>query len=119
MTDSITILPVSLALVHLPRSRLDSLTQHVLRQIIRPNPTFLNITCNEIELSLFAEHHALRDFERIAKQDSRKLRAIEKAERSCKKSSRRSLKRSWEPVEVSAERWSVLQIDSHSDKLGT
>ncbi|CCM00678.1 uncharacterized protein FIBRA_02717 [Fibroporia radiculosa] len=128
MTDSVTIqlLPVSLALVHLPRSRLDSLTQHILRQILRPTPTFLNVTCNEIELSLFAEHHALEDFRHIARKDSRKLRLRRNTDDSAHphstepRASRRPKrsKANWEPVEVSSDRWSVLQIDSHSDEIG-
>ncbi|KAH9833754.1 uncharacterized protein C8Q71DRAFT_860029 [Rhodofomes roseus] len=122
MSDSVTIslLPVSLALVHVPRSRLDTLTQHILRQILRPNPSFLNVTCNEIELSLFAEGHALREVEKIARKDARKLRrrredqdAVQSGQRS---QSRRS-RPDWEPIEVSSDRWCVLQIDSHSDSL--
>ena len=123
MSDSVTIslLPVSLALVHVPRSRLDTLTQHVLRQLLRPNPGFLNVTCNEIELSLFAEGHALQEFEKIARKDARKLRRRRQAQNAGQSGQRaRSRRRTqdWEPIEVSSDRWSVLQIDSHSDSLG-
>lgn len=123
MSDSVTIslLPVSLALVHVPRSRLDTLTQHVLRQILRPNPGFLNVTCNEIELSLFAEGHALQEFEKIARKDTRKLRRRREAQNTGQPGQRTRSKRrrqDWEPIEVSSDRWSVLQIDSHSDSLG-
>ncbi|KZT70374.1 hypothetical protein DAEQUDRAFT_764810 [Daedalea quercina L-15889] len=122
MSDSVTIslLPVSLALVHVPRSRLDTLTQHVLRQILRPNPSFLNVTCNEIELSLFAEGHALREFQKIAHKDARKLRRM-RGTQSPSQPGRKTRsgwqRQDWEPIEVSSDRWSVLQIDSHSDSL--
>ncbi|KAH9948384.1 hypothetical protein B0H21DRAFT_242952 [Amylocystis lapponica] len=125
MTNSVTIslLPVTLSLVHLPRSRLDTLAQHVLRQILIPNPTFLNLTCNEIELSLFAECHALHDFRKIARRDARKLKTRRKGRRTESPrdeefiSRAKRLNQDWEPVEVSSDTWSVLQIDSHSDQL--
>ncbi|KZT06423.1 uncharacterized protein LAESUDRAFT_177259 [Laetiporus sulphureus 93-53] len=125
MAENVTIslLPVSLALVHLPRSRLESLTTHVLSQILLPNPTFLNITCNEIELSLFAEHHVLKDFEKIAKKDAHKLAKAmkestdEQSRAQVRRRRRKHVVEHWEPVEVSSDRWSVLQIDSHSDQL--
>ena len=123
-TDSVTIslLPVSLSLVHLPRSRLQDFTQHVLRQILTPNPTFLNVTCNEVEVSLFAEHDTLQDFHKAAKKDARRLRRRERDASLDAPSSPLNLRRmkgDWEPVEVTFERWKVLQIDSHSDTLGT
>ncbi|KAH7930671.1 hypothetical protein BV22DRAFT_1101630 [Leucogyrophana mollusca] len=113
MQVTISLLPVSLSLVHIPRSRLAQLSQPVLKQILLPNPTFLNITSNEIELSLFAEHHVLSDFEPIARRDRQRQRS-----RSGSGSSRkRTSDCAPEPVEVSCERWNVLQIDSHSDQL--
>ncbi|TBU33155.1 hypothetical protein BD309DRAFT_1022439 [Dichomitus squalens] len=123
-TDSVTIslLPVSLSLVHLPRSRLEHFTSHVLRQILQPNPTFLNVTCNEIEVSLFAEHDALQDFHTAARKDARTIRRRERdVLADSLQSSRRSrrVKEDWEPIEVTSERWKVLQIDSHSDRLDT
>ncbi|KAI0722785.1 hypothetical protein C8Q76DRAFT_614646 [Earliella scabrosa] len=123
-TDSVTIslLPVSLSLVHLPRSRLENFTPHVLRQILLPNPTFLNITCNEIEVSLFAEHDTLQEFHKAARKDARRVRQRERDSRlEAKESPRRQkrVKEDWEPVEVTSERWKVLQIDSHSDRLDT
>ncbi|KAI9056507.1 hypothetical protein FKP32DRAFT_1586057 [Trametes sanguinea] len=119
---TISLLPVSLSLVHLPRSRLEDFTQPILRQILQPNPVFLNVTCNEIEVSLFAEHDSLQDFHKVARKDARKLRRLER-EREAHEDSRRSPRRlrhvkpDWEPVEVTYERWKVLQIDSHSDTL--
>ncbi|PPQ77674.1 hypothetical protein CVT25_011109 [Psilocybe cyanescens] len=115
MQVTISLLPVSLSLVHIPRSRLDSLSHPVLRQLLHPNPAFLNITCNEIELSVFAEHHMLQDFDPIARKDRRRQRS-----RSGSGSSRKSAPQStslYEPVEISYEKWSVLQIDSHSDQM--
>ena len=114
MQVTISLLPVSLSLVHIPRSRLAHLSHPVLRQILQPNPTFLNITCNEIELSLFAEHHMLEDFDPIARRDRQRQRS-----RSGSGSSRKNVATNhWEPLEISCEKWSVLQIDSHSDQIG-
>ncbi|CAA7260072.1 unnamed protein product [Cyclocybe aegerita] len=116
MQVTITVLPVSLSLVHIPRSRLTNLSHPVLRQILHPSPAFLNITCNEIELSIFAEHHMLADFDPIARKDRQRQRS-----RSGSANSRKSVSRStsdYEPVEISYEKWSVFQIDSHSDQTG-
>ncbi|KAH9482540.1 hypothetical protein JR316_0004640 [Psilocybe cubensis] len=115
MQVTISLLPVSLSLVHIPRSRLDSLSHPVLRQLLHPNPAFLNITCNEIELSVFAEHHMLHDFDPIARKDRQRQRS-----RSGSNSSRKGAPQTtpaYEPVEISYEKWSVLQIDSHSDRM--
>ena len=114
MQVTISLLPPSLSLVHIPRSRLTQLSHPILRQILQPNPTFLNITCNEVELSLLAEETILEDFEPIARRDRYKQRS-----RAGSASSRRSSgENDLEPVEVSYEKWRVLQIDSHSDQLG-
>ncbi|KAJ8469213.1 hypothetical protein ONZ51_g9142 [Trametes cubensis] len=115
---TISLLPVSLSLVHLPRSRLEDFTQHVLRQILQPNPVFLNVTCNEIEVSLFAEHDTLQEFHKAARKDARRMRRQEI--RSDSRHSPRRTRRAnpdWEPVEVTSERWKVLQIDSHSESI--
>lgn len=116
MQVTITLLPVSLSLVHIPRSRLNSLFHPVLRQILQPNPAFLNITCNEIELSIFAEHHMLRDFEPISRRDRHRQRS-----RSGSGSSRKPPPDNpvCEHIEISYEKWNVLQIDSHNDQIGT
>ncbi|KAH9850765.1 hypothetical protein C2E23DRAFT_734336 [Lenzites betulinus] len=117
---TISLLPVSLSLVHLPRSRLESFSQHVIRQILQPNPVFLNVTCNEIEVSLFAEYDTVQEFHKAARKDARRLRQRERDARADGHHSPRRvtrLKEDWEPVEVTSERWKVLQIDSHSDPL--
>lgn len=100
MADAVTIslLPVPLALVHIPRSRLQSLSHPVLRHILNPNPVFFTVTANEIELSLFVDYEHVDDFDIIATRDSHSMRK--------------------HPVEISHEPWNVLQIDSHSDQLG-
>lgn len=116
MQVTVTLLPVSLSLVHIPRSRLNHLSHPVLRQILQPNPAFLNITCNEIELSIFAEHHILHDFEPISRRDRHR-----KVYRSGSASGRKAPPNSspvHERVEISYERWNVLQIDSHNDQIG-
>lgn len=106
---TVSLLPVSLSLVHIPRSRVRDNIHSVLRQLLLPSPTFLNVTSNEIELTVFAEHHTLQDFEFIAQEDARLSREEGRKHHS---------QESWEPVEVSHERWNVLQIDSHADGLG-
>ena len=111
---TITLLPVSLSLVHIPRSRLSQLIHPVLRQILQPSPTFINVTCNEIELSLFAESHMLADFEPVARRDRQRQRS-----RSGSASSTTKRVQPQDHLEISYEKWNVLQIDSHSDQLGT
>jgi len=98
MQFTISLLPASLSLVHIPRSRVHTLSPPILRQILQPSQAFLNVTSNEIELSLFMDHSMLNDFQLIARRDRRKQRS--------------------QSVQISYERWSVLQIDSHSDGLG-
>ncbi|EKM59283.1 uncharacterized protein PHACADRAFT_249670 [Phanerochaete carnosa HHB-10118-sp] len=110
MASSVTVslLPVSLSLVHIPRSRIHDNIHSILRQLLLPSRTFLNVTINEVELSIFAEHHTLQDFELAAHEDARLSREQKRKHRS---------KDEWKPVEISFERWNVLQIDSHSDGL--
>ncbi|KAF5358926.1 hypothetical protein D9758_004845 [Tetrapyrgos nigripes] len=116
MDSSVTVslLPVQLSLIHIPRSRLRQLTTPVIHQILQNSPTFLNLTCNELELTIFAEAGTIDEFHAIARRDQLKQRA-----RSGSGSSRKSLSdsRSFEPIEISDENWSVLQIDSHSDPV--
>ncbi|KAJ3568937.1 hypothetical protein NP233_g5388 [Leucocoprinus birnbaumii] len=99
MADALTIslLPVPLALVHIPRTRLPALSHPVLRHILHPSPTFFTVTANEIEISLFVDWEHVHDFDVIARKDLRSMRD--------------------DPVEISYEPWSVLQVDSHSDQL--
>ncbi len=113
MQVTISLLPVSLSLVQIPRSRLSQLSYPVLHHVLQPSHTFLNITCNEIELSLFADQDILPSFEPIARKD----RQRRQRSRSGSNSSRKSVD-ALEPIEISYEKWSVLQIDSHSDQLG-
>ncbi|KAF8076651.1 hypothetical protein FPV67DRAFT_1472200 [Lyophyllum atratum] len=114
MQVTISLLQSSLSLVHIPRSRLHQLSHPVLKQILQPNPTFLNITCNEVELSLFADETVLEDFEPIARKDRHRKRSIANTGAGRPPGSR---SRDIDPVEVSYERWSVLQVDSHSDQI--
>lgn len=111
---TVSLLPVSLSLVHIPRSRLPQLSHPVLRQILQPNPTFINVTCNEIELSLFAESHMLADFEPVARRDRQRQRSRSGSGSSSKRT--HSLLPQ-DHLEISYEKWNVLQIDSHSDQL--
>lgn len=119
MQVTISLLPVSLSLVHIPRSRLNHLSHPILKQILHPDPGFLNITCNQIELSIFAEHHMLQDFEPIARKDRLRQRSRSGSASSRKSQNHSSSHPPPEPVEISYDAWSVLQIDSHSDGIGT
>lgn len=115
MQVTISLLPASLSLVHIPHSRLAQLSHPVLRQILQPNSTFLNITCNEVELSIFSDDTSmLQDFEPIARRDRyrQRSRSGSGSSRKCTRSSDHDL------VEISCEKWSVLQIESHSDQIG-
>jgi hypothetical protein len=115
---TISLLPVSLGLVHIPRSRLPKLSHHVLQQILQPTPKFLNVTANELELSILAEHHLLpgSELDEIARRDKRRHRRRSRSDSNPLRSTRLSIEDS---VEVSYDRWSVLQIDSHySGQLG-
>ncbi|KAJ6490337.1 hypothetical protein C8R47DRAFT_1014533 [Mycena vitilis] len=103
MQVTITRLPTALSIVSIPRSRLDALSHPVLRALLQPNPAFLSITCNALELSLFAEPDSLLAFDAIARADQA--------------ASTSSSTGALEPVEISHDRWCVLQIDSHSDQL--
>lgn len=117
MQVTVTFLPVSLSLVRIPRSRLSKLSHPLLRQILKPNPTFLNITCNELELSVFAESDVLEDFEAIAKRDRQK-KISRSRPRSRKASCANADDSEYDFVEISYDTCNVLQIDSHSDGLG-
>ncbi|KAI5124750.1 hypothetical protein M0805_005384 [Coniferiporia weirii] len=118
---TITILDVSLSLVHIPRSRLTELTRPILKQLLRKSPRFLNLTANEIELSIFAEEDELDDFEPIARRDRQRQRLGQTAvdyETSAHRSKRTPQScGAIQPVEISVEKWRVLQIDSHEDSL--
>ncbi|KAJ6538568.1 hypothetical protein DFH09DRAFT_1177246 [Mycena vulgaris] len=101
MQVTITRLPTAVSIVSIPRARLDALSHPVLRALLHPAPAFLSITCNALELSLFAEPESLTAFDAIARADRAST----------------SSSPDLEPVEISHDRWSVLQIDSHSDQL--
>lgn len=121
---TITILDTSLSLVHIPRSRLTELNRPVLKQLLRKSPKFLNLTANEIELSIFAEDDELADFEPIARRDRQKQRLRDRADSVSAPAGHRRRRPSHsvdvqDPVEISIERWRVLQIDSHDDSLST
>ncbi|KAG8762917.1 hypothetical protein FRC11_007149 [Ceratobasidium sp. 423] len=94
---TITVLDIVLRLCTIPRSRLPETTHYVVKQFLRQRPTFLNITLNTSELSIFAEQTTLEDFRPLVRRG--RLGA-----------------RSGAPVEISQEAWSVLQIDE--DKFG-
>jgi hypothetical protein len=103
--DIIEVLPVALSLVRVPRSRVNSLYHPILKQILQPEPTFLAVTCNELELSIFAADSVLEDFESVTRKDARKLA-------KCAAGRRKGKAQTFEPVEVSSDKWKVIQIPS-------
>ncbi|PFH51296.1 hypothetical protein AMATHDRAFT_142951 [Amanita thiersii Skay4041] len=110
MQVTVSLLPVSLSLVHIPRSRLPQLSHPILRQILQSNPVFLNVTSNQIELSIFADSRSLEEFELIARRDRHKQRSRS----GSASSARQTFTHEFEPIEISYEKWRVLQIDSHN-----
>ncbi|KAF8605169.1 hypothetical protein BDV93DRAFT_555114 [Ceratobasidium sp. AG-I] len=95
---TITVLDISLRLCTIPRSRLPETTHYVVKQFLRQSPTFMNITLNTSELSIFAEDSTLEDFLPLARRG------------------RMGSRSTTAPVEISSDTWSVLQIDE--DKFG-
>lgn len=116
---TITILPCSLSLVHIPRPRIAELSRPILKQILRKQPTFLNLTANEIELSIFAEDESVGDFEPIARRDRQRQRVRAEARAGSVHGHRTKRAVNTQPVEISFEKWKVLQIDAHEDSLST
>ncbi|KAF9647844.1 hypothetical protein BDM02DRAFT_3156000 [Thelephora ganbajun] len=120
MQVTVSFLPVKLSLVRIPRARLHKFYHPLLRQILSPKHTFLNVTCNELELSILAESQVLEDFESVAEND-RKKRSRSPSRDSDSSQDSRSLSppiiEDWDCVEVCHESWNVLQIDSHSDGI--
>ncbi|KAG8748502.1 hypothetical protein FRC10_003635 [Ceratobasidium sp. 414] len=94
---TITVLDITLRLCTIPRPRLPETTHYVVKQFLRQRPTFMNITLNTQELSIFAEDSTLEDFLPLARRG-------------------RVGARSGASVEISQDTWSVLQIDE--DKFG-
>lgn len=97
----IEVLPVSLHLVRVPRARVHDHMQPILRQLLQPDaPGFLNITLNNIELSVLAPEPLASDFASFAYEDARLSRR------------RRYRELGFEPVELSEDKWKVIQIPS-------
>lgn len=109
---TITVLPASLSLVHIPRNRLTRFSHPIIDLLLRPNPTFLNVSCNDTEVSIIASESDLAPFVRIAQRDGRKASAAAAGDAESSKTARVPA-----PVEVSSS-WTALQIDSHGDQLG-
>jgi hypothetical protein len=93
-SEILDVLPVSLDLVRVPRARVSALVRPILAQLLAPEPTFLALTANEIELTIFAADAAAA-FAPVVRRDRR-----------------RHAHPGWEAVEVSAEKWKVIQIPS-------
>jgi hypothetical protein len=98
-SDILDVLPVSLDLIRIPRQRVPALVGAILRQLLASGDdrTFLALTANEIELSIFGVG-AAGAFAPIARRDARKAAS--------------AAGQTWEPVEVSTNKWKVIQIPS-------
>ena len=121
MQVTISFLPVKLSLVRIPRSRLHKFYHPLLRQILSPKHTFLNVTCNELELSILAESQTLEDFESVAESDRKKRSRSPSRDSDSSQdldSPSPPIIEEWDCVQVCHESWNVLQIDSHSDGIG-
>jgi hypothetical protein len=124
MSFTISLIPTSLSLVHIPRTRLEQLSHPIIKQILQANTSFLNITCNELEICIFGDSPSLiDDFEPIARRDRQRQRSRQGSASSSsgryngldRRKTSRNNSLPLDPVEISYEKWSVIQVDSHSD----
>ena len=121
MQVTVSFLTVKLSLVRIPRARLHKFYYPLLRQILSPKNTFLNVTCNELELSILAESQALEDFESVAENDRKKRSRSPSRDSGSSQdldSPSPPILEDLDCVQVCHESWNVLQIDSHSDGIG-
>lgn len=140
---TITVLPVTLSLVRIPKHRLSHFAHPIIKLILSDSTssTFLNISTNASEVSIIAREQDLSSFVKIARKDNRRIRR--QIQRNVRKESESSAppssaprsgqesgapspvrpsprsrrERVLQPVEVSSS-WSALQIDSHGEQLG-
>ena len=102
---STSVLTVSIpALCHIPRSRITDFSYLITEQFVaQPPRSFLNITINEIEMSIIADAEAMRGFASFVRTDTERIR------RAFKNDSRGSPD---EVVEISEETWSVIIVET-------
>ncbi|KAG8989565.1 hypothetical protein FRB90_002180 [Tulasnella sp. 427] len=144
---TITVLPVTLSLVRIPKHRLPRLAHPIIKLVLSDtsSSTFLNVSTNPSEVSIIAREEDLAPFVDIAHRDNRRVRR--QVERIARRESARAsgvpspsdegtgeeggAAPSSSPTRPSArsrrERvlqpvevsssWSALQIDSHGDQL--
>lgn len=90
------------ALCHIPRSRITEFSHLITEQFVaQPPRSFLNITTNEIEMSIVADADAMTGFAECIKDDTERIR------HSIKHGSRDAFD---ELVEISEETWSVIIV---------
>lgn len=141
---TITVLPVTLSLVRIPKHRLSHFAHPIIKLILSDSTpsTFLNISTNASEVSIVAREQDLASFVKIARRDNRRTRrhvhrnarresvssvpvtpssdartGQESGVASGRPSTKPRRERVLQPVEVSSS-WSALQIDSHGEQLG-
>ncbi|KAG8952727.1 hypothetical protein FRC04_003650 [Tulasnella sp. 424] len=145
---TITVLPVTLSLVRIPKHRLSHFAHPIIKLILSDSTssTFLNISTNASEVSIIAREQDLASFVNIARKDNRRIRhQIQRNARRESASSAVPLTPSSEPDPRTDESgaapspgrpfprsrrervlqpvevsssWSALQIDSHGEQLG-
>lgn len=93
-----------LALCHIPRPRITDFSYLITEQFVaQPPRSFLNITVNEIEMSLIADAEAMRGFASFIRTDTERIRrAIKSGSQSFPD----------EIVEISEETWSVIIVET-------
>ncbi|KAG8900766.1 hypothetical protein FRC01_010030, partial [Tulasnella sp. 417] len=73
---TITVLPVTLSLVRIPKHRLSHFAHPIIKLILSESTssTFLNISTNASEVSIIAREQDLSSFVKIARRDNRRVR---------------------------------------------
>lgn len=102
--------PVSV-LCHIPRARIPEYSRFVTEQFVaQPPRSFLNITSNEVEMTLIADVDSMEGLAEFVRRDNeltRRSRARDPGDAA-----------SAETVELSEEPWSVLIVDTKEPPKG-
>lgn len=93
-----------IALCHIPRSRITDFSHLITEQFIaQPPRSFLNITTNEIEMTIIGDAEAMTGFTDAVREEADSIR------HSAKYGLRAT---SDEVVEISEETWSVIIVET-------
>lgn len=101
---------VAVVLCHIPRARIPEYSRFVTEQFIaQPPRSFLNVTSNEVEMTLIADADSMQDLAEFVHEDTDRIR------RSAGQDPRAMVS---EAVELSEEPWSVLIVDTKEPPKG-